>query len=94
MIGRGKRTLLARYLDTLNRELLDRLQRGGETFASNAVVDGHYVLRACIVNFHTVSADVEAVPAIVARIGRAVDAEMRPAISHSEQENRNPGARA
>ena len=83
-----------RHLDALNRELLDRLQRGGETFVSNAVVDGHYVLRACIVNFHTTSADVEAVPAIVARIGRVVDAEMRRAISQSEQENRNPGARA
>ena len=69
-----------RHLDALNEELLDRLQRGGETFVSNAVVDGHYVLRACIVNFHTDSADVEAVPAIVARLGRAVDAELRPAI--------------
>ena len=42
-----------RHLDALNRELLDRLQRGGEAFVSNAVVDGRYVLRACIVNFHT-----------------------------------------
>lgn len=58
-------------------ELLDRLQRGGEAFVSNAVVGGRYVLRACIVNFHTTRADVEAVPEIVARIGRAVDAELR-----------------
>src|SRR5215813_11402317 len=78
-------TAVERHLDTLNRELLDRLQRGGETFVSNAVVDGHYVLRACIVNFHTASADVEAVPAIVARIGRALDAELRPAISQGGQ---------
>jgi glutamate/tyrosine decarboxylase-like PLP-dependent enzyme len=69
------------HLDALNRELLDRLQRGGETFVSNAVVGGRYVLRACIVNFHTDRADVEAVPEIVARIGRTVDAELRPAIS-------------
>ena len=87
-------TAVERHLDALNRELLDRLQRGGETFVSNAVVDDHYVLRACIVNFHTVTADVEAVPAIVARMGRVVDAEMRPAISQSEQANRNPGTRA
>jgi glutamate/tyrosine decarboxylase-like PLP-dependent enzyme len=66
------------HLDALNRELVDRLQRGGETFISNAVVDGHYVLRACIVNFHTTQPDVEAVPDIVARIGREVDAELRP----------------
>ena len=65
------------HLDALNRELLDRLQRGGETFVSNAVVGGRYLLRACIVNFHTDRADVEAVPEIVARIGRTVDAELR-----------------
>jgi glutamate/tyrosine decarboxylase-like PLP-dependent enzyme len=66
-----------KYLDALNREVLDRLQRGGETFVSNAVIGGLYVLRACIVNFHTTQADVEAVPGIVARIGRVVDAELR-----------------
>src|SRR5262245_25696275 len=31
--------LVERHVDALNRELLDRLQRGGETFVSNAVVD-------------------------------------------------------
>jgi aromatic-L-amino-acid/L-tryptophan decarboxylase len=67
-----------RHLDALNRELLDRLQRGGETFVSNAIVGGRYVLRACIVNFHTARADVEAVPEIVARVGRMVDDELRP----------------
>jgi len=68
------------HLDALNRELVDRLQRGGETFISNAVVSGHYVLRACIVNFHTTQKDVEAVPGIVARIGHEVDAELRSTI--------------
>ena len=55
------------------------LQRGGEVFVSNAVV-GRYVLRACIVNFHTTRADVEALLDIAARIGREVDAELRGAI--------------
>jgi glutamate/tyrosine decarboxylase-like PLP-dependent enzyme len=62
-----------RYLDSLNRELLDRVQRGGEAFVSNAVVRGCYVLRACIVNFHTGAADVQALPEIVARVGRQLD---------------------
>jgi glutamate/tyrosine decarboxylase-like PLP-dependent enzyme len=66
-----------KYLDALNREVLDRLQRGGEAFVSNAVVGGRYVLRACIVNFHTTRADVEAVPEIVAHVGRSVDSELR-----------------
>jgi aromatic-L-amino-acid decarboxylase len=73
-----------RHLDALNRELLDRLQRGGETFVSNAVVDGRYLLRACIVNFHTAQADVEAVPEIVARIGRRVDSELRVTLRHAK----------
>ncbi len=59
-------------LDTLNRTLLDRLQREGETFVSNAVVNGRYLLRACIVNFHTQRADVEALPEIIVRRGRAL----------------------
>ncbi|HKR85056.1 MAG TPA: aspartate aminotransferase family protein [Terriglobales bacterium] len=69
------------HLDRLNRELLDRLQRGGEIFISNAVVGGRYLLRACIVNFHTTHADVEAVPNIVVRIGRELDAALRAANS-------------
>jgi len=70
-----------RHVDALNRELLDRLQRGGEAFVSNAVIGGRYVLRACIVNFHTALADVEAMPEIAARVGRTIDAELRPANS-------------
>ncbi len=65
------------YLDTLNRRLLDAIQRGGEAFVSNAVVGGRYLLRACIVNFHTSQADVDALPEIVVRVGRALDAESR-----------------
>jgi glutamate/tyrosine decarboxylase-like PLP-dependent enzyme len=67
------------YLDELNQRLLDELQRGGEVFVSNAVVGGRYALRACIVNFHTTAADVEALPDIVARRGRSLDARLRPA---------------
>lgn len=67
------------YLDALNTELMKRLQAGGEAFVSNAVVRGRFLLRACIVNFRTGVEDVEALPEIVARIGREVDAERRPA---------------
>jgi glutamate/tyrosine decarboxylase-like PLP-dependent enzyme len=69
------------YLNRLNEAVLDAVQRGGEAFVSNAVVGGRYVLRACIVNFHTTLADVEAIPGIVARLGRTLDAAMRPALS-------------
>jgi glutamate/tyrosine decarboxylase-like PLP-dependent enzyme len=72
---------IERHLDALNQEVLDRLQRGGDAFVSNAVVGGRYLLRACIVNFHTTRADVEALPEMVARIGRAVDVELRSTAS-------------
>jgi glutamate/tyrosine decarboxylase-like PLP-dependent enzyme len=67
-----------RYLDALNQELLERIQRSGEAFVSNAVMRDRYVLRACIVNFNTTFADVEALPEIVVRIGRETDRELRP----------------
>jgi aromatic-L-amino-acid decarboxylase len=65
------------HLDRLNESLLDALQQGGETFVSNAVVGGRYALRACIVNFHTSSDDVEALPGIVARAGHSLDMRLR-----------------
>ncbi len=65
------------YLNSLNEALLTRLQEGGETFVSNAVIGGRYALRACIVNFRTTRADVEALPGIVLTQGRRLDAEMR-----------------
>jgi aromatic-L-amino-acid/L-tryptophan decarboxylase len=67
----GDATVDAR-IDAINRELLDRLQRGGELFVSNAVVGGRYALRACIVNFQTTLADIEAIPGIVVRVGRTL----------------------
>lgn len=63
-------------LDALNERLLDRLQREGDAFVSNAVIDGRYVLRACVVNFHTDSRDVQALPDIVVRRGRVLRDEM------------------
>ena len=65
------------YLNRLNAEVLARLQRSGEAFLSNAIVGGAFLLRACIVNFRTSLEDVEAIPGIVVRIGREVDAALR-----------------
>lgn len=66
----------AAYLNSLNQKLLDRIQRSGDAFVSNAVIDERYVLRACIVNFNTTEADIEAMPEIVARLGREAHAEL------------------
>jgi len=66
------------YLNQLNTELLTRVQNSGEAYISNAVIEGKFLLRACIVNFRTSLADIEALPEIVSRTGREVDAELRP----------------
>lgn len=44
-------------LDTHNREVLVRLQKGGEAYVSNAALHGRFALRACIVNHRTTEAD-------------------------------------
>ena len=45
--------------DAFNRALMVELQRDGESYVSNAVINGRFALRACIVNFRTRPADVE-----------------------------------
>lgn len=60
-------------LNDLNRRLLTALQCSGEVFLSNAVVDGNYLLRACVVNFRSTGADVDAVPHIVVRLARTLE---------------------
>jgi aromatic-L-amino-acid/L-tryptophan decarboxylase len=68
------------YLDRLNQELLDAVQKGGEAFVSNAIVGGRYVLRACVVNFNATAADIDAVPGIIARLAADLDATLRPTL--------------
>ena len=65
------------YLNKLNEAILTQIQQAGELFVSNAVLQGTYALRACIVNFRTSLNEVEKLPEIVLRIGRSLDAEMR-----------------
>lgn len=59
-----------RHLNALNEALIERIQSSGEAFLSNAVINGRYALRACIVNFNTTEADIRAIPEIVVRLGR------------------------
>src|SRR5690606_27187385 len=68
-------------LNRLNQRLLDRIQASGEAFLSQAVLEGRFVLRACIVNLHTTEADVDAIPAFVRRLGREVDAGLRSIVA-------------
>ena len=65
------------YLDTLNQAVLAEVQANGEAFLSNAVVEGRYLLRACVVNFRTRESDIDALPEMIAKIGRRLDRELR-----------------
>jgi glutamate/tyrosine decarboxylase-like PLP-dependent enzyme len=57
-------------LNHLNERLLNVIQQKGEAFLSNAVIQGKFCLRACIVNFRTTEKDIEEVIDIVVREGR------------------------
>lgn len=64
------------YLNTLNEELLNKLQTGGELFLSNALVNGMYCLRACIVNFRTSKQDIQEIVEIIVRAGRKTHSKL------------------
>jgi len=65
------------YLNELNRRLLEAIERSGEAFISNAVIAGKYALRFCIVNFRASACDIEAMPPLVARLGRRIHDELK-----------------
>jgi len=74
---RTREAAVEQYLNALNQALLDASQKAGAVFVSNAVVRGMYLLRACVVNFHTSMADVEMIPALLAPLARELDARLR-----------------
>jgi glutamate/tyrosine decarboxylase-like PLP-dependent enzyme len=61
-------------LNALNKAIMERLQSEGRVFLTNAVIDGKFVLRACIVNFRTGEDDVRATIDEVVQAGRALAA--------------------
>jgi len=65
------------YLSALNKGLQSRLETSGEVFVSNAVLDGRYLLRACLVNFRTTSKDISELPEIISRHGREAHRELQ-----------------
>ena len=57
-------------LDRLNERLMMAIMADGRVYCSNAVIDGRFGLRACIVNFRTEAEDVERLLAVAAELGR------------------------
>jgi aromatic-L-amino-acid decarboxylase len=67
------------YLGQLNQNLLTAVEKSGEAFLSNALIGGKFVLRACIVNFHTSLGDIEALLPLLSRLGKEADTALRHA---------------
>ena len=59
-------------LNALNAAILEKLQKDGLVYPSNAVIGGRFAIRACIVNFRTTSADVKALVDATVVAGRAL----------------------
>lgn len=70
MEGNEKET----YLNKLNEQLLNELQHGGKVFLSNALVNGKYCLRSCIVNFRTTANAIRETVEIIVEAGRKIHA--------------------
>lgn len=67
------------YLDTLNERLMTAIQMDGRVYPSNAVLNGRFVLRSCIVNFRTEAEEMDLLLDVAAELGSKLDAELRPA---------------
>jgi aromatic-L-amino-acid/L-tryptophan decarboxylase len=80
----GDSTVKELYLNRLNEQLLNTLQAGGKVFLSNAVVEGKYCLRVCIVNFRTTYENLEALKGIVLNEGRMMHEQF-----HNKQHLKN-----
>jgi glutamate/tyrosine decarboxylase-like PLP-dependent enzyme len=46
-------------LDRINERIMERVQKGGRAYLSNAKVNGRFALRACITNFRTTKSDID-----------------------------------
>ncbi len=67
------------YLNKLNETLLNELQAGGKVFLSNAVVEGKYCLRVCVVNFRTKIEDLRELVREILKAGDEIDRSLSAA---------------
>ena len=54
--------------DDFNKRLMVEVQRDGDSYLSNATINGRFALRACIVNFRTTTADAGRLLATIRRV--------------------------
>jgi glutamate/tyrosine decarboxylase-like PLP-dependent enzyme len=72
-------------LDRLNERILMAVMSDGRVYCSNAVLNGRFCLRACIVNFRTEAEDVDAVlDALADHLAAALDTDALLAIARDQ----------
>jgi glutamate/tyrosine decarboxylase-like PLP-dependent enzyme len=73
------------YLNELNTAVMEKLRYEGQAFISNALINGKFSLRACIVNFRTTAVEIERLPKLILHYGKELDAVMRSQVILAEQ---------
>ena len=63
-------------LNALNRSVLEAVQQAGHVFLTGTELAGRSVLRACILNFRTTEADVDALVAAIRSAGQRLLADV------------------
>jgi aromatic-L-amino-acid decarboxylase len=81
------------YLNELNARIATALRLSGRAFVSNAHIRDLYFLRACIVNFRTSMADIQALPEVIVELGRDIDRQFRPPALRSDKPRRSRSAK-
>jgi aromatic-L-amino-acid decarboxylase len=64
-------------LDRLNERIMTAIHADGRVYCSNAVLDGRFCLRACVVNFRTEAEDIERLLAVAAEHGERLARQIR-----------------
>ena len=68
------------YLSALNQRIMTGIQLDGRVFCSNAILEGRFTLRVCIVNFRTEADEMDLVLDVAGELGTQLDREMRPSL--------------
>jgi glutamate/tyrosine decarboxylase-like PLP-dependent enzyme len=64
-------------LDRLNERIMERVQKGGRAYISNATVNGRFALRACITNFRTTRFDIDQTLEAIREAAQTISSQRR-----------------
>src|ERR1044072_6928161 len=71
----GRRHETNARLDELNERVMQRVQRGGEAYVSNAILRDRFALRASITNYRTTRRDIDLTLDVIRRAARELGKE-------------------